>query len=557
LTVDATISVMHQRVPRRVVGRRVDLAVALAFALAVSTATSLVGAAPAAATAPADFPSYDSGYHTYAEMVTEINAAQTAHPDIVQVRSIGKSYQGRDIWVAKVSDNVGTDENEPEVMFDSMTHAREHLSLEQDLALLRWLTDGYGTDSRITDIVNTREIWIVFMVNPDGAEYDLTGSPYRSWRKNRQPNAGTTAIGTDVNRNYGYHWACCGGSSSSKSSPTYHGSAAFSTPEARVIRDFMASRRIGGRQQIRTAITFHTAGQQILWPYGYTKTDVPGDMNAEDHAALVALGKKMAASNGYTAMQSSSLYVTDGDEIDWAYGREGIFMYTMELYPSHSLVSSDARFYPPDEKIAPQTERNKDAILTLIQAAGCPYAVIGKATQDCGPLYDTFQTYSGWITNQLGTDTAKAGAWQRANPAATSRQLGTTTSGSIDLVTGPKAGATNHSYDVDGGVTTVRSQPIVLPAVTGKLTFRYYLAHSSNSSSADYFRAYIEDASGNRAILKQERGSASTDLPKWSTASVSLARWAGQTIRIVFAAADLGPASTVEAAVDDVRITRP
>jgi murein tripeptide amidase MpaA len=542
---------MHQRLPRRASG------LGVAIALAAAVASSLVGAAPAAAAVPADFPSYDAGYHTYAEMVTEIKAAQAAYPNIVQVRSIGKSYQGRDIWVAKVSDNVATDENEPEVMFDSMTHAREHLSLEQDLALLRWLTVGYGTDSRITNIVNTREIWIVFMVNPDGAEYDLTGSPFRDWRKNRQPNAGTTAIGTDVNRNYGYHWACCGGSSSSKSSATYHGSAAFSTPEARVIRDFMASRRIGGRQQIRTAITFHTAGQQILWPYGYTMTDVPSDMNAEDHAALAALGRRMAATDGYTAMQSSSLYVTDGDEIDWAYGHEGIFMYTMELYPSHSLVSSDARFYPADELIGPQTERNKNAILMLIEAAGCPYAVIGKATQDCGPLYDTFQTSSGWVTNPLHTDTATSGAWQRGNPAATSRQAGTTPSGSIDLVTGAKAGTTSNSYDVDGGVTTVRSTPIKLPAVTGSLTFRYYLAHSSNSSTADYFRAYVEDASGRRTLVKQERGAATTDLPRWSTATVSMARWAGQTVRIVFAAADLGRASTVEAAVDDVRITRP
>ena len=62
-------------------------------------------------------------------------------------------------------------------------------------------------------------------------------------------------------------------------------------------------------------------------------------------------------------MQSSSLYITDGDEIDWAYGTQRIFMYTFELYPSHSQVSSTARFYPPDELIGPQTERNKAAIL--------------------------------------------------------------------------------------------------------------------------------------------------------------------------------------------------
>ena len=62
-------------------------------------------------------------------------------------------------------------------MLDSLHHAREHLSLEQNLAVLRWLTEGYGTDDRITHIVNVREVWIVFAVNPDGAEYDLTGSP--------------------------------------------------------------------------------------------------------------------------------------------------------------------------------------------------------------------------------------------------------------------------------------------------------------------------------------------------------------------------------------------
>jgi carboxypeptidase T len=535
---------MHSRITRSAFG------LVLAFSLAVPLASVTVR--PAAA---ANFPTYDSGYHSYAEMVAEIQAAQAAYPAIVQVHSIGKSYQGRDIWVAKVSDNVAIDENEPEVLFDSLHHAREHLSLEQNLALLRWLTDGYGTDARITNIVNTREIWIVFMVNPDGAEYDLTGSPYRSWRKNRQPNAGTTAVGTDINRNYGYKWACCGGSSASKSSITYHGSSAFSTPEARVIRDFMASRRIGGRQQIRTAITFHTAGEQILWPYGYTKTDIPGDMNAEDHAALVAIGKKMATTNGYTAMQSSSLYITDGDEIDWAYGHEGIFMYTVELYPKGG--TGNARYYPPDEVIGPQNERNKAAILMLIEAAGCRYSLIGKAKQDCGPLYDTFQTSGGWTANPLGTDTAKAGAWQRANPAATSRQAGTVPSGSNALVTGAKAGATAHSYDVDGGVTTIRSAPVTLPAEVGALTFSYYLAHSSNSSASDYFRAYVEDATGKRTVVKQERGAANTDLPRWSTATISMAPWAGQTIRIVFAAADLGRASTVEAAVDDVRITRP
>ncbi|MFL5644823.1 MAG: M14 family zinc carboxypeptidase, partial [Chloroflexota bacterium] len=172
--------------------RRPILAASVAL-LALTMAVPVVAAA--------DFPPADARYHTYSEMVAEIQAAQAAHPDIVALHSIGKSYKGRDLWVAKVSDNVGVDEPEPEVMFDGLHHAREHLSLEQTLAILRWLTVGYGTDQRITNIVNSREIWIVFAVNPDGAEYDLTGTPYRGWRKNRQPNPGSTAIGTDLNRN--------------------------------------------------------------------------------------------------------------------------------------------------------------------------------------------------------------------------------------------------------------------------------------------------------------------------------------------------------------------
>ena len=133
--------------------------------------------------------------------------------------------------------------------------------------------------------------------------------------------------------------------------------------------------------------------------------------------------------------------------------------------------------------------------------------MIGKATQDCGPLYDTFQTYGGWIANPLGTDTATGGRWQRANPAATSRQAGTVPSGSSGLVTGATAGSSSHANDVDGGVTTIRPRrhPTAGDHV-GSLTFRYYFAHSSNSSWADYFRAYVEDAAGHRTLVREERG---------------------------------------------------
>src|SRR6476619_5057272 len=132
-------------------------------ALAAATFIALT-ASPAAA---AGFPTKDALYHDYAEMVADIHAVAAAHPDIVHVFSIGKSYQGRDIWAAKISDNVATDEDEPEVLFDALHHAREHLTTEQALATLRWLTRDYGTDDTVTRLVNTREIYLIFALNPD------------------------------------------------------------------------------------------------------------------------------------------------------------------------------------------------------------------------------------------------------------------------------------------------------------------------------------------------------------------------------------------------------
>ena len=90
---------------------------------------------------------------------------------------------------------MATDENEPEVLFDAHQHAREHLTVEMALYIMHLLMDNYGTDSRITNLVNSREFWIVPDMNPDGGEYDIATGSYRSWRKNRQPNCGIVQCG--------------------------------------------------------------------------------------------------------------------------------------------------------------------------------------------------------------------------------------------------------------------------------------------------------------------------------------------------------------------------
>jgi hypothetical protein len=398
------------------------------------------------------FPPADSNYHDYAEMLTEIQQAAADHPAIFQLFSLGQSYEGREIWAGKISDNVTLDEDEPEVLFTHHQHAREHLTVEMALYTLKMLTDEYGVTQQITDLVNSREVWMVFDVNPDGGEYDHATGSYVSWRKNRQPNSGSSYVGTDLNRNWDYRWGCCGGSSGSFSSETYRGASPFSAPETNVIRNFVNSRVINGKQQITVSIDFHTYGELILWPLGYTLTDVPADMRQDDRDTLVAMGQAMAATNTYTPEQSSDLYITDGTIIDWLYGAHGILAYTFEMYPK----TSNPGFYPGDEIIPAETARNRASVLYVLDKAGCPYSVIGKQAQYCSA------TTTGWhsptanaaVTSGAGDNNGfevnAANAYADDNLFAVDNNSGTNTSTSCTANQKDKHRYSNYGISIPG-----------------------------------------------------------------------------------------------------------
>jgi aminopeptidase S len=189
-----------------------------------------------------------------------------------------------------------------------------------------------------------------------------------------------------------------------------------------------------------------------------------------------------------------------------------------------------------------------NALWTL--AAGNPGTVVYS---------DTFETATGWTANASGTDTATTGAWERGDPEATDsggvKQLGTTVSGTNDLVTGRLAGASAGVADIDGGTTSVRSPAITLPSAgTLTLSMSWYLAHGTNATSADFFRVSIVSGTGTTVLLTQP-GAATNRNAAWTTGSWNLSAFAGQSVRILIEAADAATASLVEAAVDDVQIT--
>jgi len=338
------------------------------------TAPSVSTALPPCPRETDRFPAGYAAYHTYAELCRTLVAAAAAHPDIARLQSIGQSSQGRELFEMEISTHVSDGTHPPGVLFEGGTHGLEHLSVEMPLAIMGWLLDGYGTDPTITRLVQTRAIFLVFEVNPDGAAFDISGGRFHEWRKNRQPAPGGR-IGTDLNRNYDDHWGCCGLVSAVPQSSYYRGSAPFSAPETTAMRDFVDSLVFEGRQEIRSAISFHTSGRLILWPYGYTRTAIPGDMTAPDHAILVALARHMASLDGYAAEQASSLYVDSGTARDWFYGKEGIFAFTVEL---------GTGTYQRSPVIASETARNRAAVLYLIDMAGCPERATSAAAATCG-----------------------------------------------------------------------------------------------------------------------------------------------------------------------------
>ncbi|MET8907953.1 M14 family zinc carboxypeptidase [Micromonospora sp. NPDC004551] len=443
------------------------------------------------------FPSSDAAYHDYAETVAAVDAVVAAHPAIASRRVLGKSYEGRDIVALKISDNVAADEGEPEILFTANQHAREHLTVEQVLYIADLLTGGYGSDPRIKRLVDGRVFWIVPMVNPDGAEYDHAGGTYQSWRKNRQPNAGTTEVGTDLNRNWGYKWGCCGGSSKSPSSDTYRGTAAFSAPETAVVRDFVLSRRdpTSGKQRIKAAIDFHSYGQLVLWPFGYTKATTVTNMSADEYATYETLGRQLAATNGYTPEQASALYVTDGSIDDWLWGQERIFTYTFELYPDDWTVN----FYPPASDIPKATTANREAVLTFSEYADCPYRAIGKDATYCP------------APNQFGMTLSPTSGSATAGGSVSTTITTTTTSGSaqqIDLsASGLPAGATAVFFPPS--ITSGQTSTMVVSVPAGTPPASYGVSVTGTGSSTTRTATFGLDVDGRAGCV----GANDTDLP--------------------------------------------
>lgn len=274
-----------------------------------------------------------AGYYQFSEMEAAMNALVATYPAIASKQSIGKTGTAtgagnRDIWVIKISDNVATDESEPEALFMGLQHPREAISGASMIFFMQFLCEQYAANNpRIRELVNNREIFIIPCFNPDGYVYNYTstgGAGGGSWRKNRRLISGTN-YGVDLNRNWGVDWGNCSApiqgnaascGSSNASGETYYGPSAFSEAETAALRAFTKTR------QFKVAFDQHAFGPYYSIPVG--RESLHNDANEErmtkkDSNFYMAIPALMGKYNGMrTANSFDALgYEVAGGFKDW------------------------------------------------------------------------------------------------------------------------------------------------------------------------------------------------------------------------------------------------
>lgn len=312
-----------------------------------------------------DFPDKDAPFHNYNELVEELMLLSDENPDIVTFGSIGRTAEGREIYMVRLGTEPALADQKPAVIFMGGHHAREHLSVEMPLMTAKYLVKEFRAGNpKVVGYLKSRDIHIIPAVNPDGLEYDVKDAKYKYWRKNRRKNADGT-FGVDLNRNYGFKWGT-GGSSKNTSSDVYMGTQPFSEPETQAIKNY-----IENHKNISVLLTFHTFSELILYPWGHKYEGIENTRAKQVHETMA---KTMAQWNGYTPQQSSELYIASGDTTDWSYGQLGIISFTFELDPKGS--AGQGGFYPGAGVIENVFKKNLNPILYLIDYADNPYRVI-------------------------------------------------------------------------------------------------------------------------------------------------------------------------------------
>ncbi len=550
---------------------------------------------------------------------------------------VGHTLEGREIRGLHIA-VAAPGAARPALFINGCQHAREWATPPTCLWIAQRLIAGWQAgDPAIAEVLSTFDVYVVPVVNADG--YVHTWGPERLWRKNRRDN-GDGTMGVDLNRNWGFMWGGPG-SSGTTSSETYRGPSPWSEPETQAMRDFIL-----GRPELVAAIDFHSYSQLILWPYGFTATQLPANASVYE-ASTDAMEAAIEASHGtpYTAGPiAPTLYVADGSSVDWIHEEGGAAAWTIEVRDTGSYG-----FVMPPSEIIPNAEENFEAFLAMAtwfashpifveiptpwptsivpneptpvsatiftqygmlqgtpelrySADGSPEQATVMTSDDgvhwtaslpplpCGldvawrcvasgngvevaapaigaimssvasetvlVVHDGEQP-DGWTVGANG-DAATQGLWARAAPQGTTAQPGVDHSdpGTQCWSTGPLAGTSTGSHDVDGGITTLTTGPFDGRDGARVSFWMWYSNDRGSSPASDTFPIEISADDG-VSWLGLETIPANGSTNAWVQKSYAVADHLAPSsqMRLRFRAQDLGSGSIVEAAIDDFMVS--
>lgn len=299
------------------------------------------------------------GFYTYVEMLENMANMRSLYPDLItDTTAIGDflTHQDRPIYHQIITAPNAPMSSKEQILYTGIHHAREPMSMVQNIFLMWYVLENYGSDEMVTYLLDNFELHFVPCINPDGYVYnennfiyDENGEPdFHFWRKNARDNNEDglftgTGDGVDLNRNYGFLWGySTNGSSGNTSSSTYRGPSAFSEPETQAMRFLCED------NDYKVAFNYHSYGNLLIYPWGFAV-----DTLTPDSTQFEVLADLYIQENRYTPGTGNQTvgYLINGDSDDWMYGEQTTKNKIYAFTPEVGTVSQG--FYPPMTEIHP------------------------------------------------------------------------------------------------------------------------------------------------------------------------------------------------------------
>ncbi len=383
------------------------------------------------------------GVRAFIDSLARVNAR-------VSVDTIGRTYENRPMLAVKIGPR-GDSPTRPNVLFMATYHAREWAATENALRLITYLATAPSSNARVDSLLQTRDIWIIPVANPDGYQYTFTAD--RLWRKTRSPQAGG-AFGVDMNRNHRANWGYDNnGSSGEPFSEIYRGPVPASEIEVRNIEAFHAA------HPPVVAVSYHSYAGLLLYPPGAVSGPLAADLPV--YRTLAGTNLRSAVSDHvpgstrtfYSPGSAWTLYPTNGEYNDWAAQQYGTIGFTPEITSGYGLSGYFGFDFPDDEaQLAQLFQDNLPFALDVIESARDPFNYASPTTFGRAARI-TLESVSPDI--RLTVPSAAAAVTTISAPTPISFRLDTTVSGKYTRrLIGGAAGRPKTVTVTSGGSTS-------------------------------------------------------------------------------------------------------